>query len=54
MRNVLDIPYQLEVLCIIAIRHKAHETPPHPIKELRWEQIHLERYSLPEESEQEG
>lgn len=54
VRNVLDIPYQLEVLCIIAIGHKAHETPPHSIEELRWEQIHLERYSLPEESEQEG
>jgi len=53
VRNVLDIPYQLEVLCIIAIGHKAHETPPHPIEELCWEQIHLERYSLPEESEQE-
>ena len=54
VRNVLDIPYQLEVLCIIAIGHKAHETTPHPIEELRWEQIHLERYSLPEEGEQEG
>lgn len=44
VRNLLDIPYQLEVLCILGIGEKAIEIPEHPIEELRWEQIHLGKY----------
>ena len=44
VRNVLGIPYQLEVLCIIAVGHKASSLAPHAVEELRWEQIHIGCY----------
>ena len=53
VRNVLGIPYQLEVLCIIAVGHKASSLAPHAVEELRWEQIHIGCYpALEEEASQ--
>ncbi|KGN72282.1 NAD(P)H nitroreductase [Porphyromonas macacae] len=52
VRRILDIPYQLEVLCVIAVGHKAEEPEPHTIEQLRWEQLHIERYKVSEEKEQ--
>ena len=48
-RNLLDIPYQLEVLCILAIGHKATPSEPRPTESLKWEKIHIGKYVLPEE-----
>ena len=49
VRNLLDIPYQLEVLCILAIGHKAAPSEPRPTESLKWEKIHVGKYVLPEE-----
>ena len=49
VRNLLDIPYQLEVLCILAIGHKAVPSEPRPTESLKWEKIHIGKYVLPEE-----
>ena len=54
MRNVLDIPYQLEVLCILAIGHKAGEAAPRPTETLKWEKIHIGRYQAPEVAQEEA
>ena len=54
MRNVLDIPYQLEVLCILAIGHKAGEDAPRPTETLKWEKIHIGRYQMAEEPAEEA
>ncbi len=47
VRQVLDIPYQLEVLCIIGVGYVNGEAPERPVESLRWEQIHLGRYTMP-------
>lgn len=52
VRNLLDIPYQLEVLCVLGIGEKAEGLEPHAIEELRWEQIHLGKYPSLDELEQ--
>lgn len=49
VRNLLDIPYQLEVLCILAIGHKEKIAEPRPTETLKWEKIHIGKYVLPEE-----
>lgn len=54
VRNVLDIPYQLEVLCILAIGHKAGEAAPRPTETLKWEKIHIGRYQAPEVAQEEA
>ena len=54
VRNVLDIPYQLEVLCILAIGHKAGEAAPRPTETLKWEKIHIGRYQMAEEPAEEA
>ncbi len=43
-KGILDIPDEMEVLCIIAFGRKAKETPPHVDDELKWENVHLEKY----------
>lgn len=53
VRQALEIPYQLEVLCILGIGYPVDKAPERPIESLRWEQIHLGRYALPEEAEAE-
>ena len=51
VRNLLGIPYQLEVFCILAIGHKASDAAPRPTESLKWEKIHIERYPELEETE---
>ncbi|WP_052080857.1 nitroreductase family protein [Porphyromonas sp. COT-239 OH1446] len=55
VRQLLHIPYQLEVLCALAIGHKAEELEPHKSDSLRWEQIHIGYYpSLEADSSAQG
>lgn len=44
VREVLDIPLQLQVLSIIAIGHKGMERKPFDEKHLQWEKIHINKY----------
>ncbi|MDO4706801.1 MAG: nitroreductase family protein [Porphyromonadaceae bacterium] len=50
VRNILDIPYQLEVLCVVALGYVNGEAPERPVESLRWEQIHIGKYHLPEQA----
>lgn len=45
VRIVLDIPYQLEVLCIVGFGHSKAERKIKNIEELNWENIHIGKYS---------
>lgn len=47
VRQLLDIPYQLQVLSIIGIGHKAQATQPFDEEKLKWEKIHIEKFTLP-------
>lgn len=51
IRDLLDIPLQLTVSCIIAVGHKARTGKPHNEENLQWEKIHIEKYKYdaPEE-----
>ncbi len=51
VRQVLDIPYQLEVLCIIGLGYVNGEAPERPTESLRWEQIHLGKYTSLQDQE---
>jgi nitroreductase len=44
VRNVLDIPLQLQVECIIALGRKGMERKPFNEERLLWEKIHLNKY----------
>lgn len=44
VREVLDIPLQLQVLSVIAIGHKGMERKPFNEEHLQWEKIHLNKY----------
>ena len=44
VRDLLDIPLQLFVGCIIAIGHKAKEGKPHDEAKLPWEKVHIGKY----------
>lgn len=52
VRRALNIPYQLEVLCILAVGHKAEQPEPHPEQELRWEQLHIGTYRVQEKKKE--
>lgn len=41
VRQVLDIPLQLQVLSIIAVGHKGMERKPFDEEHLQWEKVHL-------------
>lgn len=53
VHGLLDIPLQLQVLCIIAIGHKEAERRPFDESNLQWEKIHLNKYSYPKETRHE-
>lgn len=53
VRDILDIPYQLEVLAVIAIGHKAQEKEPHDEDSLQWEKLHIEKFSIQDNNESE-
>lgn len=44
VRDLLDIPLQLCIECIIVIGHKAQTKKPHDEESLLWERIHIESY----------
>ena len=44
VREILDIPYQMEVLSIISIGHKAEEKKPFDEEKLKWEKIHIGKW----------
>ena len=44
VRNVLDLPLQLQVLSIIAIGHKGVERKPFNEDNLQWEKIHINKF----------
>ncbi|WP_106828021.1 nitroreductase family protein [Parabacteroides pacaensis] len=48
VRSLLDIPYQLQVLCIIGIGHKAQERKPFDDAHLQWEKVHIDKFTMPE------
>jgi nitroreductase len=44
IRGILDIPENLNVLCVIAIGHKADERKPQDEEKLKWENVHLDKF----------
>lgn len=52
VRQALDIPYQMEVLCILGFGYVNGEAPTRASESLKWEKIHIGKYSLPSEEEQ--
>ena len=44
IRGILDIPENLNVLCVIAIGHKAEERKPQNEEKLKWENVHVGKY----------
>ncbi|MDD6210709.1 MAG: nitroreductase family protein [Bacteroidales bacterium] len=51
VKEVLNIPYYMQVLSIIAIGHKDQERKPFDESHLQWEKIHLGSYKTPETQE---
>jgi len=49
IRNLFDIPYQIEVLSIIGFGYKGQERKPFNEDNLQWEKIHIGAYHKPEE-----
>ncbi len=48
VRNLLNIPYQLEVLSIIGFGYKAQDRKPFDESRLQWEKIHIGSFRMPE------
>lgn len=46
IRELFDIPMQLQVLSVIAIGHKAQERPPFDEEKLQWEKIHIGKFNI--------
>lgn len=44
VRGVLDIPDNLNVLCIIAFGHKAGDLKPQDEERLKWESVHINKF----------
>ena len=44
VREVLDIPLQLQVLSVIAIGHKGMERKPFSDEHLQWEKVHINKF----------
>ncbi|MDF9831220.1 nitroreductase family protein [Parabacteroides sp. PF5-6] len=44
IRRLLNIPYQLDVLSIIGLGHKAQERKPLDEEKLQWEKVHIGKY----------
>ena len=49
IRNILDIPYQLDVLSIIGFGYKDQERKPFDESHLQWEKIHIGQFRQMEE-----
>jgi nitroreductase len=48
VRDLLHLPYQLEVLSIIGIGRKAKANKPFDESRLQWEKVHIGTFSLPD------
>ena len=48
VRDLLDIPYQLGVLCIVGFGHRERVGRPHDEAALLWEHVHIGRYRTAE------
>lgn len=44
IRGVLGIPENLNVLCVIAVGHKADERKPQNEDRLKWENVHINKF----------
>lgn len=44
IKDMFDVPMQLQVLSVIAFGHKAQERPPFDEEKLQWEKIHIGKY----------
>lgn len=44
IRNIVDIPFQLQILSVIVFGHKAQERPPFDEEKLQWEKVHIGKY----------
>jgi nitroreductase len=45
VRDLLNIPFQFGVICIIGIGHKKQVVKPHEEDHLLWENVHIERFT---------
>ena len=50
VRDLLDIPFQYGVTCIIGIGHKERAIKPHEEDHLLWENVYIERFTENEQS----
>lgn len=46
IRELFDIPMQLQVLSVIAIGHKAQDRPPFDEEKLQWEKVHIGKFNM--------
>lgn len=46
IRELLDIPMQLQVLSVIALGHKAQDRPPFDEEKLQWEKVHIGKFNI--------
>jgi nitroreductase len=46
VKELLDIPLQMQVLSIIVIGHKAQDRPPFDEEKLQWEKIHVGKFNI--------
>jgi nitroreductase len=44
IRGILDIPDHLNVLCVLAIGHKADDRKPQNEDKLKWENVHIGKF----------
>ena len=45
IRNILCIPEDMRVLCLLAFGHPSDERKPQAEDRLKWEQVHLDKYA---------
>ncbi|MGL5546774.1 MAG: nitroreductase family protein, partial [Tannerellaceae bacterium] len=41
VRDLLNIPYHMQVLSIVAVGHKGQERKPYDETNLQWEKVHI-------------
>ena len=46
--DLLDIPYQLGIVCIVGFGHRERVGRPHDEAALLWERVHIGRYRTAE------
>jgi len=54
VRDLLNIPYQLGVLCIIGFGYKAEQQKSHDEGQLQWEKVHLDKFKMPDSVKEGG